>query len=41
MHWRQAALFTPASEKLNKIEVQPVVDKAVRKQRKFTFQTSN
>ncbi|MBB1287295.1 transposase family protein [Flavisolibacter sp. BT320] len=40
-HWRQAALSTPASEKSNQIEAPPVVDKAVRKQKTFTFENSN
>lgn len=37
---KQAALSTPASETLNQIEAQPVVDKAEQK-KKFTFENSN
>ena len=36
----KAALSTPASETLNQIEAQPVVDKA-DKEKKFTFENSN
>ena len=36
----EAALSTPASEKLNQIEAQPVVDKAVE-QKKSKFENSN
>lgn len=38
---RNAALSTPASEKLNQIEAQPVVGKAVQKEKKITFENSN
>lgn len=40
-HGSQAALSTPASETLNQIEAQPVVDKAVPHEKKFTFENSN
>ena len=40
MKRNELALSTPASETLNKIEAQPVVDKAVE-QKKFTFENSN
>lgn len=41
VHWRPAALSTPARETLKQIEAQPVVDKAVQHQKTFTFETSN
>lgn len=41
MHQSQAALSTPASEKSNHIEAQPVVDKAGQKEMKLTFENSN
>lgn len=40
-HCRKAALSTPASETLNQIEAQPVVDKAVQNKKTFTFENSN
>lgn len=40
-HYRKAALSTPASETLNQIEAQPVVDKAGQHKKTFTFETSN
>lgn len=41
VHRQQAALCTPASETLNQIEAPPVVDKAVKHEKTFTFETSN
>ena len=40
LHKGNAALSTPASETLNKIEAQPVVDKADANQKKITFENS-
>ena len=37
----KAALSTPASETSNRIEAQPVVDKAVQNEKKITFENSN
>lgn len=37
----KAALSTPASETLKRIEAQPVVDKAVKSRKKITFENSN
>jgi putative transposase len=41
MKKRNAALSTPASEKSNQIEAQPVVDKAGTNEKKITFENSN
>lgn len=38
---KMAALSTPASETLNQIEAQPVVDKAGNNKKNFTFENSN
>jgi putative transposase len=41
MHEWKRALSTPASETLNQIEAQPVVDKAAANEKKITFENSN
>ena len=41
MHAVKTALSTPASETLNQIEAQPVVDKAAESEKKITFENSN
>lgn len=41
MHVGKRALSTPASETLNQIEAQPVVDKATQNEKKITFENSN
>ncbi len=38
---KTSALSTPASETLNQIEAQPVVDKAAGNEKNFTFENSN
>ena len=41
MHQSQAALSTPASETYNQMDAQPVVDKAVQKEKTFTSENAN